>query len=95
MSGLALSVVVPCKGRSVYAQAELRRFGLENWKDFRYLASGSRTISEATGPDCDLARLEDFLTEVHQQDGDKMKQATGACWKHAGHFVCSDPHFDC
>ena len=26
---------------------------LGNWKDFRHLASGSRTISQATGPDCD------------------------------------------
>ena len=34
---------------------------LENWKDFRYLASGSRTISEATGPDCDWPGWRTFL----------------------------------
>jgi hypothetical protein len=34
MSGLALSVVVPCKGRSVCAQAELRRFVLETGRAF-------------------------------------------------------------
>jgi hypothetical protein len=37
LSGLALSVVVPCKGRSVYAQAELRRFVLETGRTFGIL----------------------------------------------------------
>ena len=48
MSGLALSVVVPCKGgssRSVYAQAELRRFVLETGRTFGIL--------QAIGTDCD------------------------------------------
>ena len=34
LSGLALSVVVPQKGQSVYAQAELRRFVLETGRTF-------------------------------------------------------------
>ena len=41
LSGLALSVVVPCKGRSVYAQAELRRFVLETGRTFGILQADS------------------------------------------------------
>ena len=39
LSGLALSVVVPQKGQSVYAQAELRRFVLETGRAFGILQS--------------------------------------------------------
>ena len=39
LSGLALSVVVPQKGQSVYAQAELRRFVLETGRTFGILQS--------------------------------------------------------
>ena len=37
LSGLGLSCVVPSKGRSVYAQAELRRFILETGRTFGIL----------------------------------------------------------
>ena len=38
LSGLGLSCVVPSKGRSVYAQAELRRVELETVRQVAFLA---------------------------------------------------------
>ena len=81
MSGLALSVVVPCKGRSsrsVYAQAELRRFVLETGRTFGIL--------QATGTDCDWPSWRTFLPKFTN----RMETSTAVCWKYAGHFVRSD-----
>ena len=94
MSGLALSVVVPCKGRSVYAQAELRRFVLKTGRTFGILQAD---------PEPSLKQLAQTVTGQvgglsYRSSPTGWRQdetSTGACWKHAGHFVCSDPHFDC
>ena len=71
LSGLALSVVVPCKGRSVYAQAELRRFVLDAGRTFGILQAD---------PEPSLKQLAQTLTG---QVGGLSYRTSPTGWKQA------------
>ena len=91
LSGLALSVVVPQKGQSVYAQAELRRFVLETGRTFGILQSDpepalkqlAQTVTGQVGGSTFVENIAGWL-EASPRFGRK----------HAGYFVCTNPNFD-
>ena len=88
LSGLALSVVVPQKGQSVYAQAGLRRFVLETGRTFGILQSD---------PEPALKLLDQ--TVAGQVGGHSWRTRwleAGARFgrKHAGHLVCTGTNFE-
>ena len=68
LSGLGLSCVVPSKGRSVYAQAELRRFILETGRTFGILQIDPEPALKA------------LVSEITSDIGGRPSR-TG--WKHA------------
>ena len=74
MSGLALSCVVPNKGRSVYAEGELRRFILETGRTFGVLQAD---------PEASLVALAETVTSelgglALRKSPTEWKQAQGA-----------------
>ena len=70
-SGLGLSYVVPSKGRSVYAQAELRRFMLETGRIFGILQ---------IDPEPSLKAL---VAEIISEDGGLSVRHSPTGWKQA------------
>ena len=73
LSGLGLSRVVPSKGRSVYAQAQLRRFVLETGRTFGILQIDPEPSLKALVAKNTLLRLVDLLFATRQPAGSKHK----------------------
>ena len=86
-SGLGLSCVVPSKGRSVYAQAELRSFALETGRTFAILQIDPKPSLKA------------LVAEITSEVGGLSVRHSPTGWKQAqlrcgGHFAVESVRSD-
>ena len=85
MSGLALACVVPHKGRSVYAEGELRRFILETGRTVGVLQTDPEaSVAETVTSELGGLALRKSPTEWKQAQGavgnsQKLNTSTGSC----------------
>ena len=90
LSGLALSVVVPRKGQSVYAQAELGRFVLETGRTFGILQSDPEPALKQLAHDGHRTSWWTFVENAVRW----LEAGTRFGRKHAGYLLHAGTNFD-